>query len=195
MPALRWAALKVIFYMQVKKKVNEHYPNQDFGFIEDEYWKPVILYGITIPRYIVSNYGNVIGPQNRKLKWAKNGGNTKYQYPAVGISCDKALFANSGYTYAEGCNPKPNVHVLVANAFLPLDDHLPEELNEYIEIDGEPKHLWSLLPDHTKLWIRSLLHVDHIDGDRANPHVSNLTFVSPRANNSHVKKQRLEGSN
>ena len=188
--------------MIAKKKVNEYYPNQDFGFIDDEYWKPVIVHGVTINKYSVSNYGNVIGPHNKKLKWIRNGG-SNFQYPGVSLSCDPETLVNSGYNYSpdksrigntKSVNLVSNVHILVANAFLPLDDNLPEELNEYIEIDGSPKHLWSLFPDHTKRWLRSLLQVDHIDKDKSNPHVSNLTFVSPRANNPYVKKQRLEGS-
>ena len=192
-----------LFYMQVEKRVNEHYPKQDFGFIDDEYWKPVIVHGVTIDKYSVSNYGNVIGPHNKKLKWVKNGGNKYSQYPAVSLSCDPESLADSGYDYVpdrtrisrtKSFNVVSNAHVLVANVFLPLDDNIPQELQEYIEIDGRPKHLWSLLPDHTKAWLRSLLHVDHIDNDRGNPHVSNLRFISPRANNSYVKKKALEGS-
>tara|TARA_B100000287_G_C20169747_1_gene597755 strand:- start:31 stop:585 length:555 start_codon:yes stop_codon:yes gene_type:complete len=183
--------------MIAQKKVNIHYPNQDFGEIEDEYWKTVILHGVPVEKYIVSNYGNVIGPQNKKLTWRKNGGST--QYPGVGLSCDRALFENRGFVptnlnYKKAVTFTVNVHILVANAFLPLDDNIPEELDEYVEIDGKTRQIWSMLPDHTKLWIRSLLNVDHIDNDKSNPHVSNLTFVSPRKNNSHVKKQALEGS-
>ena len=186
--------------MEPQKKVNQFYPNQDFGIIEDEYWSPVIIHGVTLNKYRVSNYGNVIGPANKKLKWMNNGPK-RSQYPGVSLSCDPALLENSEYTYAPDKSRvntvalNARVHVLVANAFLSLDDNLPEELNEYIEIDGQPKHLWSLFPDHTKLWIRSLLNVDHIDNDKGNPHVSNLTYVSPRQNQEYVKRQRLEGSN
>ena len=188
--------------MEPQKKVNEAFPNQDFGFIEDEYWKPVIVHGVTMHNYIVSNYGNVIGPQNRKLKWTRR--SKINMYPRVGICFDPIRYTEKfGHTYRLLTSKnKPNckvskldadVHILVANAFLPLDENIPEELKEYIEIDGQPKQLWSLLPDHTKLWIRSLLYVDHIDNDKSNPHVSNLAFVSPRGNNPSVKKQRIEG--
>jgi len=186
--------------METQKKVNIHYPNQDFGFIEDEYWKTVILHGVTIDKYTVSNYGNVIGPQNKKLTWKKNGGNILNQYPAVSLSCDRTLFESKGSfvptnpIYKNAVKYTSNVHILVANAFLSLDENIPEELDEYVEIDGKTRQIWSMLPDHTKLWIRALLNVDHIDNDRSNPHVSNLKFTSPRKNNSHVKKQALEGS-
>ena len=55
--------------MVAQKRVNEYFPNQDFGVIEDEIWKPVVVHGVTVDSYKVSNYGNVIGPQNKKLKW------------------------------------------------------------------------------------------------------------------------------
>ena len=189
------------------EQVNIHYPNQNFGFIEDEYWKPAIVHGVTLDTYSVSNYGNVIGPRNKKLKWNKNGGNPLSQYPAVSMSCNPALFADTGYVpnplklrsgkpgFSKAVTLVSNVHVLVANAFLPLDENIPEELDEYVEIDGKTRQIWSLLPNHTKAWLRSLLHVDHIDNDKSNPHVSNLRFISPRANNSHNKKKKaLEGS-
>jgi hypothetical protein len=75
-----------------------------------------------------------------------------------------------------------------------LDEHIPEELDEYVEIDGKTRQIWSLLPDHTKLWIRDLLIVDHIDNNKANPHVSNLTFTTNRKNNKYVKAQLSESS-
>ena len=183
--------------MVAQKRVNEHFPNQDFGFIEDEIWKPVVVHGVTVDSYRVSNYGNVIGPQNKKLKWTPR--SKAAPYPRVSIYFNPSLLEPAGYTFkkckdTDVSKAEVNVHVLVANAFLPINDNIPEELNEYIEIDGQPKHLWSLLPDHTKLWLRSLLNVDHIDNDKSNPHVSNLTFVTPRENNTYVKKQKLEGS-
>jgi len=178
-------------YKRGSGMANPDYPNQNFGEIEDEYWKPVVLHGEAVPKYIVSNYGNIIGPSGFKLKWISRQG-----YPMVTMYLPHNPFA--GHYYRENASgniqTKVNPHILVATAFLPLDDNIPKELDEYIEIDGQPKHLWSLLPEKTKLWLRSLLHVDHIDGDKGNCHVSNLTFVSSRENQEHVKKQRLESS-
>ena len=184
--------------METQKKVNEVFPNQDFGFIEDEYWKPAIVHGVTMDNYIVSNYGNVIGPQNKKLKWTRR--SAKNDYPRVGLYFNPNIYEEKlGHKYlrrtksGEVSKIDVDVHILVANAFLPLDENIPEELDEYVEIDGKTRQIWSLLPNHTKTWIRSLLYVDHIDNDRSNPHVSNLNFVSPRQNNTDVKKQRIEG--
>ena len=42
--------------MVAQKRVNEYFPNQDFGVIEDEIWKPVVVHGVTVDSYKVSNY-------------------------------------------------------------------------------------------------------------------------------------------
>ena len=177
-----------------KKKINQHFPNQDFGFIEDEYWKPAIMHGKTIDGYTVSNYGNVIGPKGYKLKWT---GRSKTQpYPSVHMYFDPDFFEHHyPLNTAGNADAQINVHILVANVFLPLDENIPEELDKYIEIDGRSVHLWSLFTEEQKLWIRSLLQVDHIDNDKSNPHVDNLQFTNFYANNIHIKKALNESSN
>ena len=172
-----------------KKKINENYPNQNFEFIEDEYWKPVIYHGKVIEKYTVSNYGNVIGPRGYKLKWTPR--SKTAPYPSVHLPMQPGLFEHD----YEGRQNQVNVHILVANAFLPLDENIPEEIDGFIEIDGRSIHLWSLFTEKQKRWIRSLLQVDHIDDDINNPHVDNLHFTTPYKNNTHIKKALNESCN
>ena len=179
-----------IIELDKTKNKNKNFPKQNFDFIEDEYWKPVIFHGKVIERYTVSNYGNVIGPQGRKLKWTTR--SKTAPYPAVSLACPTNLFEHS---YRKTNAIVVYVHTLVATAFLPLDENIPKVFDDYIEIDGSPKHVWSLFPESTKFWIRSVLHVDHIDDDKGNPHVDNLMFTTPYENNVHVKRALNESNN
>jgi len=110
----------VDYYVSGSGATNTDFPTQKFGEVEDEYWKPLILHGEPVPRYTVSNYGNVIGPKGYKLKWNKNKG-----YAEVNIYLPQQTFA--GHTYAPNSG-RPftcaGVHVLVANAFAFADPAL-----------------------------------------------------------------------
>lgn len=170
---------------------NNKFPEQFTREIVNEEWRPAISHlGTKVKNTQVSNYGNVIGPQGRVLKWVDRGGG----YPSVSIMVSEL---EGGYQYDKSSvssvkKLSTTVHSLVANTFLPLEDNLPEVFREYVEINGIAYRQWDLFSDNLKSYIRSLFHVDHIDGNRANPHVSNLRYVSPRENNHHIKKALLE---
>lgn len=173
------------------------FPDQPLHELEDEVWKPVVVHGHVVEGYHVSSYGNVIGPQGKKLKWIERAG-----YPSVTVMVDKEF---AGYTY-ESSNTSANrkrlnvcVHTLVANAFLPLSntDVLPDSLNRQVTIGKTTFNFWDICPDDIKEFIRSCLNVDHIDANKSNSHVNNLRYVSPRENNHYIKKSTVnnESSN
>jgi hypothetical protein len=167
------------------------FPDQPLHEIEDEIWKPVVYHGAVVEKYFVSNYGNIIGPQNKKLKWVDRQG-----YPSISLMLPKTF---AGYEYdsaAKGNRRRLSVgvHILVANAFLPLSDKqfLPESLKEEIQVGGVKASFWDICPESIKAFIRSCLHVDHIDANPCNPKLSNLRYVSPRENNHYIKKAQLD---
>lgn len=167
------------------------FPDQPMGIYPDEESRPVIYHGAVVENYFVTNYGNVIGPQGKKLKWVDRQG-----YPSISLMLPKVF---AGYEYDSSTSWERKrvsvaVHILVANAFMPLSEreYLPAMLKEEISLGSISVPFWDVCPDTVKSFIRSCLNVDHIDADKTNPHVSNLRYVSPRENNHHIKKAQLE---
>jgi hypothetical protein len=150
---------------------NKDFPHQYLGDedLPGEEWRPVIYQNTVSDKYFVSNYGGVKGPRGRRLKWAVRSKKLNLYYASVSI-----------------VNPRRNVrsqvdvHVLVANAFLPItEETLPEPLRGF----G--------LDENALIFIRTLMQVDHIDDNPKNPRWDNLSYVSPRQNNYINKKEAL----
>lgn len=167
--------------------------NQRLEEIEDEIWKPIITSRFDASAYKISQYGNIIGKQGRKLKWCDMAG-----YASVKISLsyddyfDGAFIPKSatrwnplGNKAKTGKQVHQNIkpHQLVAEFFLPKP--VPLCFSE----------LWPTLNEKQKKWIQSVYIVDHIDDDGFNPHVDNLRWVTTYENNHRVKNERETGEN
>jgi hypothetical protein len=161
------------------------FPNQRFELISDEEFRPVVLRinpTITTDKYTVSQYGNVIGPEGKKLRWCNKNG-----YPHLGLSLPKDIFpnfvgistTNKDSTGLKSTTQFKNIaaHRAVANTFLPRP--VPEPFQES----------WHTLTEEQKRWIQQGYVVDHINGDRSNPHVSNLQYLTMWENSKHVKNR------
>ena len=142
---------------------------QDFN-IPNEIFVPVIWRGIIFPRYIISRYGNIKGPQNRILKWCKRG---KTDARACVAMSWKGDLIDDGFQYInKNKSVTMQIHRLVAETFLPFPEHLPEVLKED----------WEIISVTTKELIRDCLQVDHLDGNGFNPRWDNLEWVTPKEN-------------
>jgi len=178
------------YYELTKPRSSEpKFKNQNLGIIPDEEFRPVVVRlgedRFITDKYTVSQYGNVIGPKGIKLRWGNVSG-----YPHVMLSLDKdffpdftgALSSNKDSTRLKVTVQKKNVaiHKIVANTFLPRP--IPEPF----------KKIWDTLTKDQKLCVQSGYVVDHIDGDKSNPHVSNLQYLTMWENSNHVKAYRGE---
>lgn len=156
------------------REPNEDFPEQYLGDedLPGEEWRPVVYQNEVSDTYIVSNYGGVKGPQGKRLKWQVRSKKSIKHYAAVTI-------AQPGRNVRQ----KADVHVLVANAFLPLtEETLPEPLQGF----G--------LDENALIFVRTLMNVDHIDDDPKNPRLDNLRYVSPRQNNHFTKQKELSAA-
>jgi len=161
------------------------FPNQRFEFIPDEEFRPLVLRvnpTITTDKYRISQYGNVIGPGGNKLRWSEQKG-----YPHVGLSLPVDIFpdfvgaanTNKDSTGLKCTTQYKNiaVHRAVANTFLPRP--VPEPFQE----------TWHTLTEEQKRWVQLGYIVDHINGAKSNPHVSNLQYLTMWENSNYVKKR------
>lgn len=161
------------------------FPNQRFEVIPDEEFRPLVLRtkpDIVTDKYKISQYGNVIGPEGTKLRWSDQNG-----YPHVSLSLPISIFpdfvgspnTNKDSTGLKCTTQLKNVavHRAVANTFLPRP--VPEPFQE----------LWETLTEDQQRWVQQGYIVDHIDGDKGNPHVSNLQYLTMWENSVHVKER------
>tara|TARA_E500000081_G_C6011796_1_gene296078 strand:+ start:85 stop:780 length:696 start_codon:yes stop_codon:yes gene_type:complete len=178
-------------YYKLSKPRNSTPPpfsNQNLGIIVGEEFRPLVLRlkpNIVTDSYEVSQYGNVIGPRGRKLRWANMNG-----YPSVALSLPKDIFPD--FVGVSNTNPDStglkcttqhkslHVHRAVANTFLPRP--VPEHFKE----------IWHTLTGEQQGWIQRVYVVDHINGDKTNPHVSNLQYLTTWQNSKHVKERKVD---
>jgi len=142
---------------------------QDFN-IKNEIFKPVIWRSSIFPRYIISRYGNIIGPGKIILKWCKRGKLDARACVALGWKGD---LIDDDYQYTNiNKTITMQVHRLVAETFLPFPKYLPEAI----------KKDWEIVSNTTRELIRDCLQVDHRDGNGFNPRWDNLEWLTPKEN-------------
>jgi len=150
----------------------------------DQELRPVIYQGKIVPDYKIAKDGLIISyklyKEGRALTWTAVGG-VGHKYPAVKLMIPIQNLRHQDTTSAdykpttENMGRKCKVHILVADAW--LDDSCPEDLEPY----------WNMFSDELKAILRPYFHIDHIDDNKHNAHVSNLKFVSPRENHYIIK--------
>lgn len=162
--------------------------------LDGEQWKPTEKWGKTIPDYLVSNYGRVFSlKRNKLLKLQNNVHKERGNATTVGLSIPKDW--SQDYQYANNtlvCQ----VHQLVADAFMPIDDCPPEELSdawyEVITDDmiGQPR-----IPEPWKKWVRDTVIIDHLNDNPFDNKLGNFRYTTPIENNTHRKKKLNEQNN
>jgi len=160
-----------------------------------EEWRTSVIDGKEHPWYSVSNFGRVRSHlQNISLGCRgfdksynpnfykdlspilKKHGNGSPSKVIVNLQFPKDFFED--YQYAKSSKSfstvsrKCSVHVLVMEAFLPMDDYPPDRLKED----------WNDIPESAKTWIKETVTIDHIDHDPSNNRLDNLRYVTQREN-------------
>lgn len=153
-----------------------------------------VMYGHTeVPNYKITEGGVVISYKVSKggkvMKWTQRSASA--DYPSVSIAIPSEILEvvdkdSWNYIHAKDnlVKRRINVHQLVADTWLDFENNCPEHLTRW----------WDTCDVEFKRELRQYFHIDHIDSDRWNPNVSNLKFVSARANNTHNKKTVIKNN-
>ena len=146
--------------------------------------RPVVYQGHIVPDYGIGKDGIVISykrtQEGKPLTWSAVG-SVGNKYPAVklAIPIENVYFQYTGTNEyrasTQTVGRKVKVHILVADSW--LDDSCPKDLEPY----------WNMFSDELKAVLRPYFHIDHIDDNKYNAHISNLKFVSPRENQHIIK--------
>jgi len=154
--------------------------------------KPVIVDGIEIPGYFVSNFGRVftslskrrsngkyvgsyVSEQKSEMKPSKEMNGRSGQLSGLRVELTFAPGTFGDYSYRKLDNKETRkiyVHQLVMQAFRPVLDYPPEVLKPY----------WDSTPNEVKKWIAKSVIINHMDHDPSNNFVDNLEYVTAREN-------------
>ncbi len=164
--------------------------------------KTVILDGVEMKDYLISETGevyrlhqdtercpsrltslkkderNLLVTFNKKKRYVKL---LKPGYHRNGYHRTVIVFPTNSFVYKYYCDPKCTqrghrhvvTHQLVMQTFKPFDEFLPKEIN---------KEDYDKTPESMKIFIRQAFVINHIDHDKKNNNVTNLEWVTQKAN-------------
>lgn len=155
-----------------------------------EEWKPTIKRGKIIPGYLVSNYGRVFSLKSNKLLKIQNNIHLE-RGNASTVSLRIPKDWSEDYQYANNtilCQ----VHQLVAEAFMPIDENPPKELEEIWNQIITPDMVgMNRVSECLKEWVKSTVIIDHLNDDPFDNRSSNFRYTNQLENNTHRKKKKL----
>jgi len=159
-----------------------------FGEYNEDF-KPLVRYGLKIPGYYATRDGKIYSAKTNKFIsqfTSSSFSNKSKKYLACSLSIPKDLFLNNYEFWVHSSkktsfNMKIEVHRLIAETFIPIDENPPIPMEDWIKT-----------PESAKQFIRESAVVDHIEPDTSNNSADNLRWVTPRQNNPYRKKKELE---
>jgi len=141
--------------------------------------KQVVRFGVKLPEYYATKSGKIFSTKTNRFISLFEG---KHGYLRCSLSLPVDTFDDHSYFKANfkrmTFNLQQEVHRLIAETFLPIDDNPPIPIED-----------WNKTPETAKQFIRESAIVDHIIPDLSNNSISNLRWVTPKQNNPHRKKQ------
>ena len=142
--------------------------------------RSVLYHGIVIPDYKVAQDGLIMSYKRKNpkpLEWCMRSKANHYPCVCLVIPTELLTHVNienkSHYKTGKKFTRTIDVHTLVAEAWVDIEDNCPRHLEPW----------WPSLPLELKKELRQYFNIDHIDNNKFNAHVSNLRFVSMRDNN------------
>jgi len=151
---------------------------------ENNNFAPAIRYGKKIPGYYATRDGKIYSSKSQMFISLFVGTSS---YLSASLSLPRNFFPDHDFYVAKhkknSFNLKIEVHRLIAETFIPIDENPPIPMEDWINT-----------PESAKQFIRDSAIVDHIDSDHLNNSVENLRWVTPKQNNSHRKKQELDAT-
>lgn len=145
----------------------------------NSFYKQIIRYGVKIPGYYATRDGKIYSAKTNKYisQFPSKSG-----YLSCSLSLPKDIFKDYKFFVSKkkknSFNLKQEVHRLIAETFIPIDEYPPIPVED-----------WNNTPETAKQFIRESAVVDHIIPDLNNNTVENLRWVTPKQNNTHRKKQ------
>ena len=155
-------------------------------------FRPLVYQGQVVPGYEIAKDGLIISykqtKEGRPLSWGAVGAvGAKYPAVKIAVPLENVYFQHTNTNeYRKTTNTvgrKVKLHILVADSW--LDNGCPKDLEPF----------WNMFSDELKAILRPYFHIDHIDDNKQNPHVSNLKFVSPRENHYIIKEVSQQSEN
>lgn len=141
--------------------------------------KQVVRFGVKLPGYYATKSGKIFSTKTNRFISLFEG---KHGYLRCSLSLPVDTFDDHSYFKSNfkkmTFNLQQEVHRLIAETFLPIDDNPPIPIED-----------WNKTPETAKQFIRESAIVDHIIPDLSNNSISNLRWVTPKQNNPHRKKQ------
>ena len=141
--------------------------------------KQVVRFGVKLPGYYATKSGKIFSTKRNRFISLFEG---KHGYLRCSLSLPVDTFDDHSYFKANfkrmTFNLQQEVHRLIAETFLPIDDNPPIPIED-----------WNKTPETAKQFIRESAIVDHIIPDLSNNSISNLRWITPKQNNPHRKKQ------
>ncbi|WLW36975.1 HNH endonuclease [Synechococcus phage S-8S29] len=166
-------------------------------FSQSEF-KPLVRYNRVVDGYYVAKDGRFYSTKTNKVlkPYTAHEKSGRVKEQSYSLSIPYGFFPEHPHKKREGRNVAKtplSAHRAVAETWMPVDTHPPEELaDEWFEVIT-PEMVGQLrIPPKTRQWVKDTVVVDHKDDDPTNNSLDNLRYVTPKKNNSRRKELEMK---